>query len=202
MAPAFTGTWQPFIWDRTCARPLATHPDDRPGNRLDRLRDPRHPYSVLLPVGFTVPTMSPWPRWALTPPFHPYLPRKAVCFLWHFPWGRPRRTLSGTVFPWSPDFPPSAAFRPLQSAAAQPTGRRCLAHARRKDQRETLPRENERQNPFDSPARPAARESRDPRRCGRSRPNSSRPRHCRRSKAQCARSRRNRHRDSRARYRL
>jgi hypothetical protein len=28
-----------------------------------------------------------------------------VYFLWHFPWGRPRRTLSGTVFPWSPDFP-------------------------------------------------------------------------------------------------
>ena len=31
----------------------------------------------------------------------------AVCFLWHFPWGRPRRPLTGTVFPWSPDFPPS-----------------------------------------------------------------------------------------------
>ena len=29
----------------------------------------------------------------------------AVCFLWHFPWGRPRRPLAGTVFPWSPDFP-------------------------------------------------------------------------------------------------
>ena len=30
---------------------------------------------------------------------------RAVCFLWHFPWGRPRRALPGTVFPWSPDFP-------------------------------------------------------------------------------------------------
>ena len=30
---------------------------------------------------------------------------RAVCFLWHFPWGRPRRPLAGTVFPWSPDFP-------------------------------------------------------------------------------------------------
>ncbi len=30
----------------------------------------------------------------------------AVCFLWHCPWGRPRRLLAGTVFPWSPDFPP------------------------------------------------------------------------------------------------
>jgi hypothetical protein len=33
-------------------------------------------------------------------------PRRAVCSLWHFPWGRPRRALPGTVFPWSPDFPP------------------------------------------------------------------------------------------------
>jgi hypothetical protein len=31
---------------------------------------------------------------------------KAVCFLWHCPWGRPRRVLPGTLFPWSPDFPP------------------------------------------------------------------------------------------------
>jgi hypothetical protein len=30
----------------------------------------------------------------------------AVYFLWHFPWGRPRRPLAGTVIPWSPDFPP------------------------------------------------------------------------------------------------
>ena len=34
----------------------------------------------------------------------------AVCFLWHFPWGCPRRALPGTVFPWSPDFPPLAGF--------------------------------------------------------------------------------------------
>ena len=34
----------------------------------------------------------------------------AVCFLWHFPWGRPRRMLSGTVFPWSPDFPHPQPF--------------------------------------------------------------------------------------------
>jgi len=29
----------------------------------------------------------------------------AVSSLWHFPWGRPRRPLAGTVSPWSPDFP-------------------------------------------------------------------------------------------------
>ena len=34
----------------------------------------------------------------------------AVCFLWHFPWGRPRRPLTGTVFPWSPDFPHPQPF--------------------------------------------------------------------------------------------
>lgn len=41
------------------------------------LARPCHPYSVLLPVGFTVPSMSPWPRWALTPPFHPYSAKRS-----------------------------------------------------------------------------------------------------------------------------
>ena len=36
--------------------------------------------------------------------------RRAVRSLWHFPWGRPRRTLSGTVCRWSPDFPPPQPF--------------------------------------------------------------------------------------------
>ncbi len=30
------------------------------------------PYSVLLPMGFTMPLPLPAARWALTPPFHPY----------------------------------------------------------------------------------------------------------------------------------
>jgi hypothetical protein len=38
-------------------------------------------------------------------------------FLWHFPWGRPRRPLAGTVFPWSPDFP-----RPACDGEARPSG--------------------------------------------------------------------------------
>ena len=41
-------------------------------------------------------TLSPWPT--------AYM-RSVVCFLWHFPWGCPRQALSGTVIPWSPDFP-------------------------------------------------------------------------------------------------
>src|SRR3569623_3624502 len=90
------------------------------------LASPRHPYLVLLPVGFAVPSRLPGPRCALTAPFHPYPPspfgfgvacpgachaiaaqqrKRAVCSLWHFPWGRPRRPLAVTVFRWSPDFP-------------------------------------------------------------------------------------------------
>ncbi len=30
---------------------------------------------------------------------------QAVCFLRHFPWGRPRRVLPGILILWSPDFP-------------------------------------------------------------------------------------------------
>jgi hypothetical protein len=33
----------------------------------------RHPYLVLLPVGFTMPPLLPKARCALTAPFHPYL---------------------------------------------------------------------------------------------------------------------------------
>ena len=100
-------------------RPLPDASRDRPGRRLGNLpADPfrcrigstRRPYLVLLPVGFTVPFPLPGTRCALTAPFHPCLPTPrrgpAVCFLWHFPWGRPRRVLPGTVSPWSPDFPP------------------------------------------------------------------------------------------------
>ena len=46
-------------------------------------------------------------RGALLPhPFDLAAPEAGrYCFLWHFPWGRPRRALPGTVVPWSPDFP-------------------------------------------------------------------------------------------------
>jgi hypothetical protein len=62
-------------------------------------------------------------RGALLP--HPFTlaggpqPRPAVCFLWHCPWGRPRRALPGTVFPWSPDFPPP----PPLKRRRRPSGR-------------------------------------------------------------------------------
>ena len=43
-----------------------------PETGCGRRSTPRHPYSVLLPVGFTLPSLLPATRWALTPPFHPY----------------------------------------------------------------------------------------------------------------------------------
>ena len=94
--------------------------DIDPGTSLPlaRHRAPRRPYSVLLPVWFAVPLALPQARCALTAPFHPYRGNTqraaAVCSLWHFPWGRPRRTLSGTVCPWSPDFPPRRPFGPCR----------------------------------------------------------------------------------------
>src|SRR2546429_6078087 len=53
-------------------------------------------YLVLLRAGFTWPAGHPVGRWALTPPFHPYLtaPLRRLTlpggnFLWHFPSGCP-----------------------------------------------------------------------------------------------------------------
>ena len=98
-------------------RPLPNASCDRPERRregspgaIGSFRDACRSYLVLLPVGFSLPPPLPAARCALTAPFHPCRPPGtpeglAVYFLWHFPWGRPRRALPGTVPPWSPDFP-------------------------------------------------------------------------------------------------
>ena len=93
-------------------RPSSNQPGRRAGTRLMW-----HPYSVLHPVGFTVPALLPAPRCALAAPFRPYpspgMTLKAggilsvALSLTRF---RPRvranrRALPGTVVPWSPDFP-------------------------------------------------------------------------------------------------
>src|SRR6516165_3988710 len=49
----------------------------------------------------------------------------AVYFLWHFPWGCPRRALPGTAPPWSPDFPLPAHRR---RAAIRPSGDNRFGH--------------------------------------------------------------------------
>ena len=80
------------------------------------------PYSVLHPVGFSVPETLPPPRCALAAPFRPYPPKgRRYAFCGTFPRRRtPGRALPGTVVPWSPDFP-----RPRiksEAAAARPSG--------------------------------------------------------------------------------
>ncbi len=84
----------------------------------------RGPYSALLRVGLAVPSLLPRPRWALTPPFHPYPASGAVSSLWRFPWGYPRRALPGTLPSWSPDFPRDqgpAVIQPSAQAAGYPS---------------------------------------------------------------------------------
>lgn len=125
------GHGRPFLWSLRCRRLRAANPED--GAEMPLPPAPKRrdgpPYSALLPVGFAVPPPLLEARWALTPPFHPCRtgPKltpgagPAVCFLWHFPWAFARRSLAGTVFPWSPDFPPEP--RSLAApAVVQPSG--------------------------------------------------------------------------------
>ena len=63
-----------------------------------------HLYLVLLQVGFSMRYLLPNNRCALTTPFHPCLD-EAVYFLWHYPQGFPRQSLTGTVSLQSQDFP-------------------------------------------------------------------------------------------------
>lgn len=107
-------TWQPFLWDDRCRPPRATNPGDWPGEPACPSREGR---------AAPIRSCSRWGlpcrprcrvRGALLP--HPFTLTPdgsgAVCSLWHCPWGRPRRRLSGTVSPWSPDFPPRTLARP------------------------------------------------------------------------------------------
>ena len=61
-------------------RPLPDASRDRPGWRGGNASDPevRHPYLVLLPVGFALPPPLPAARCALTAPFHPCRPANRV----------------------------------------------------------------------------------------------------------------------------
>ena len=54
----------------------------------------------------------------------------AVCSLWHFPWGHPRRALPATVVPWSPDFPRRGINH---DAAARPSDVRPAVAPRRRN---------------------------------------------------------------------
>ena len=116
------GRGWPFIWDVRRRTPRATDPSggaEGPPGGIGR--DPRRlPLLLGLAPGGVYPaaavaggavrsyrTISP------LPPATPTNLEEGAnglggVFLWHFPWGRPRRALPGTVPPWSPDFPPFA----------------------------------------------------------------------------------------------
>ena len=71
---------------------------------------------VTSPAVGSYPTVSPLPMQAW-----------AVCSLWRFPWGYPRRALPGTVPSWSPDFPRrllAAVIRPSAQAPDTRAGSR------------------------------------------------------------------------------
>ncbi len=81
----------------------------------------------LLPHPFTLTSLEPARRPVA----------EVVCFLWHFPWGRPRRPLAGTVFPGARTFL-SRDLSVLAAAAARPAGSALKDDRQRKA---SLPRE-------------------------------------------------------------
>jgi len=109
LSPPCGGRW-PFLWDARCRAPRATDPGGSAETRLPVARHATPIWSCsrwglpcrfrcrsrggLLPHRFTLAARCARRRTGL-----------AVSSLWHFPWGRPRRPLAGTVSPWSPDFP-------------------------------------------------------------------------------------------------
>ena len=115
-------------------RLTATYPDGRIRTSIPRFPS-RHPYSVLLPVGFAVPPMLPSARCALTAPFHPcrapslFLPRKrgrvgwgpAVSFSVALSLGlRPPDVIRHRTS-MEPGLSSRAAFRLVTRAAVRPT---------------------------------------------------------------------------------
>jgi len=97
-------TYKPnsVVCGHSSRRRVTADAHQRPTRRFRRLHEPPErtgpvrnailaldrrfpPYLVLLRVGFTMPAALPSQRCALTAPFHPYSPRRAVCFLWHWP---------------------------------------------------------------------------------------------------------------------
>ena len=89
------------------SRRTVTSTLQRPTSRAAAGRRTYCPVLVLLRMGFTRELCYHNSRWALTSPFHPYhgIIRFGGVFLLHFPYSYLRRTLSGILALWSPDFP-------------------------------------------------------------------------------------------------
>lgn len=89
---ALSDDGRPFLWDAPRDAPHATNPGGEAEKPLRRRGTDEsaalagRPYSVLLPVGFTVPRPLPAARCALTAPFHRGPAEAvAVCSLLHCP---------------------------------------------------------------------------------------------------------------------
>ena len=116
------GAHRPDVTAIPLGRPSPGASSNQP-ERQGQRKSPRRPKAPrVAPIRFCSRRGLPCrrrcrPRGALLP--HPFTlaltrscgPAGAVCFLWRFPWGRPRRTLSGAVSVWSPDFPPPSRRR-------------------------------------------------------------------------------------------
>lgn len=121
--------WQPCLYSVCYHTPPATYPRTLVGptfpehhrisfTRRLATRKPIRPfgassYLVLLRVMLALPSMSPWMRWALTPPFHPY-PGTPFTVEQRIPWrfvfcgahvGSLRLGVTQHPALWSPDFP-------------------------------------------------------------------------------------------------
>ncbi len=109
--------------------PLAAYP-----RRFDRGGPPLAAYLALLQLRFTMPPALPRARWALTPPFHPYLipvlgaigglisVALSVALRHSRTSARPGVTWQLAL--WSPDFPRDAARPSFCPTAPRPSDRR------------------------------------------------------------------------------
>ena len=112
-----------------------------------RCRLPRHPAAPIWSCsGWGLPcrsvTRGAVRSYRTVSPLPFELPRPAVCFLWHFPWGRPRWPLAATVDPGARTFLHRAlvAAKPVHPAAAvRPAGRRNKGRREQEVKRPTRP---------------------------------------------------------------
>ena len=89
-----TKRWEPFLWVMRCRMPQARTREHRASSPSSCLSLPCFSCS-----GWGLPTTtSPLQPGSSYLPFSPLPPfRKAVCFLWHCPWGHPRSVLPTTL---------------------------------------------------------------------------------------------------------
>src|SRR5208283_1373072 len=127
------GRWTAIHLGRTLPPASRDQPGRRTGNRSAPMltHGAGHPYSVLLPVGFTLPSLLPERRCALTSPFHPYPGRTR------------RRYVSVALSLGSPppavsrhriSVEPGLSSRGFPPAAVQPSGTPSLLPALRRGQ--------------------------------------------------------------------